>query len=580
MTQVIEKDKCCGCAACFTSCAHKAISMQLDMEGFEYPEINQEACTDCGLCQATCPVVQYEKRQDLRKTNYNTQVGFAARNKNYDQRLISSSGSIFPPIAEWVLDQGGMVVGVSFDKDFNAVHKIIDKKEDLVELQGSKYLQCKADNETFKIIRKEIQTGRKVLYSGMACQVEGLKSFLRKDYENLYTIDLICMGIPSYIVWQKYLKAFFPNEKIRYVNFKEKSVGWDSFCFRIETDKQTFKERGMQNLYLRSMFLTWNMRPSCFQCPFKNTERISDFTLADAWGVSKQTPQINDNKGLSSVVVHSKKGLELWNTISDRFDSIKVSLDEIAKNNSNLISNKPQSGNRKLFYRMFAQNPEEAFVKLCTEYEPSRIECMIINIKNKVKTLLSLKFWTIDKKKFNELYDYDMKFNASFRGKKTFSKEELSMLQIKYLWYYRKTQAAKDSIWQNYYRNKLIKFSNYTSIQLYENMNIPKGLIIGHPGTIIINENATFDGNIMMTHGVTIGRDVREKRAGSPHFGKNVCIRCNSTVVGGITIGDDVLIAPNTFVNFDVPSHSIIIGNPATIHHRDNATEGHIGKVE
>ena len=126
---------------------------------------------------------------------------------------------------------------------------------------------------------------------------------------------------------------------------------------------------------------------------------------------------------------------------------------------------------------------------------------------------------------------------------------------------------------------RLVKFSEYTGIMLYENLSIPQGLIIGHPGPVIINGQATFDGNLFLTHGVTIGRDIRGKRAGAPHFGKNVCIRCNSTVVGGINIGDDVLIAPNTFVNFDVPSHSIVIGNPATIHHRENATEGHIGKA-
>ena len=194
--------------------------------------------------------------------------------------------------------------------------------------------------------------------------------------------------------------------------------------------------------------------------------------------------------------------------------------------------------------------------------------------------LLNIKFWTFDSRKFHELFDYDLKFNASFRGKKKLSKKELELPQIKYLLYYRKAQAAKGTIWEKYYMRRLVKYSYYTGIQLYENMNIPKGLIVGHPGTIIINGQATFDGNVMMTHGVTIGRDIRGKRAGAPHFGKNVCIRCNSTVVGGINIGDDVLIAPNTFVNFDVPSHTIVIGNPASMHHRDNATEGHIGKVE
>lgn len=197
-----------------------------------------------------------------------------------------------------------------------------------------------------------------------------------------------------------------------------------------------------------------------------------------------------------------------------------------------------------------------------------------------IKKWLNPKNWVINKKYFKKAYDYDLKFNASFRGKEELSRNDLKLLQIRYLKYYRLAQASMGSVWEQYYMHKLIRFSEYTGIMLYENMNIPKGLIIGHPGTVVINESAKFQGNLMLTHGVTIGRDIRGKHAGTPIFGKNVCIRCNSTVVGGITIGDDVLIAPNTFVNFDVPSHSIVIGNPASIHHRDNATEGHIGIVK
>lgn len=193
--------------------------------------------------------------------------------------------------------------------------------------------------------------------------------------------------------------------------------------------------------------------------------------------------------------------------------------------------------------------------------------------------LFTKEFWFLDLAKYREVYNYDLRFNATFRGKATLSKYELRMLQIRYLKYYRMAQISRGTIWGRYYMRKLVRFSEHTGIMLYENMNIPRGLIIGHPGPVIINGQATFDGNLFLTHGVTIGRDIRGKRAGAPHFGKNVCIRCNSTVVGGINIGDDVLIAPNTFVNFDVPSHSIVIGNPASIHHRENATEGHIGKV-
>lgn len=381
MIEVLEHNKCTGCGACLTSCAHNAISMQYDDEGFEYPIINQDLCVDCGLCQANCPVLHFDINK--HKAYNDAQIGYAARNRNLPQRLVSSSGSIFPPIAEWILGNGGIVVGTAYDDVFNAKHLIVEYKEDLRQLQGSKYLQCKADNSTFKRVRDELKKGRLVLYSGMACQVEGLKSYLHKDYENLYTIDLICMGIPSPKVWQIYLKTFFNGEKIKHVNFKEKSVGWDSFCFYIETDKQSFKEDGMKNLYLQSMFRSWNMRLSCFNCPFKNKERISDFTLADCWGAYKLVPEINDNKGLSSVLVHSKKGLDLWEKLNDKIESRVISIDDIAAGNSNLIRNKPQAGNRRLFYELLASKPRKAFVKLCSVKEPDVVQ----RIMNKLRIL-------------------------------------------------------------------------------------------------------------------------------------------------------------------------------------------------
>lgn len=196
-----------------------------------------------------------------------------------------------------------------------------------------------------------------------------------------------------------------------------------------------------------------------------------------------------------------------------------------------------------------------------------------------LKRMLSKKGLFYNRNLFLDSYSYDLKFNASFRSKSKLSPTDQKLTQIKYLKLYRKAQASKGYLLEFFFHHRLIKLSEKTGIMLFENMNIPKGLIIGHPGTIIVNENAKFGGNIMLTHGVTIGRDIRGKRAGSPTFGKNICVRCNSTIVGGIYIGDDVLIAPNTFVNFDVPSHSIVIGNPASIHHRDHATEGHIGET-
>lgn len=191
-----------------------------------------------------------------------------------------------------------------------------------------------------------------------------------------------------------------------------------------------------------------------------------------------------------------------------------------------------------------------------------------------------LKFWLFDSYEYNQLYSYDLKFNESFRSINKLSPKILKSDELRCIKLYRKAQVTKNTIWYKLYFYRLKKLGIRTGINLWQNMNIGKGLIIGHSGTIILNSNASFGNNIFLTHGVTIGRDVRGKRKGSPIIGNNVCIRCNSTIVGKITIGDDVLIAPNTFVNFDVPNHSIVIGNPATIHHREDATKDHLGKVE
>ena len=174
----------------------------------------------------------------------------------------------------------------------------------------------------------------------------------------------------------------------------------------------------------------------------------------------------------------------------------------------------------------------------------------------------------------------DYRFNASFRNVSELPKVFLKSIEWKTIVTYRYYQSNTNSIWKKYYLRKLKKIEMKTGIRFEGNINIGDGLIIGHWGDIIINGNAKFGNGLFITNGVNIGRDIRGKRKGTPTIGNNVCIRSNSTVVGNIVIGDDVLIAPNTFVNFDVPSHSIVIGNPATIHHKENATEGHLGKIQ
>lgn len=353
MVKIIEKEQCSGCGACLSSCPKSAISMQTDEEGFDYPVISQDACINCGLCQKVCPPLHYDERLEKRKEENCVQRGFASRNINYEERLISSSGSIFAVLAHHIIDEDGIVVGVAFDEKFNAVYRIIDNANELHYIQGSKYLQCKADAKIFDEIRKQLKNGRKVLFSGLACQVEGLRSYLRRDYANLFCVDLICMGIPSSRVWQEYISAYFKGEIIQAVNFKEKSTGWNHFNLAITTNKRVFKQWGMINPYFKSMFNTYNMRQSCFVCPFKDCMRASDITLADCWGANKLANEIDDNKGLSSVIIHSQRGLQLWESVAENVDQKELPLDEIIKGNTNMIEHRTcDIDNRKVFYKL------------------------------------------------------------------------------------------------------------------------------------------------------------------------------------------------------------------------------------
>ncbi len=193
------------------------------------------------------------------------------------------------------------------------------------------------------------------------------------------------------------------------------------------------------------------------------------------------------------------------------------------------------------------------------------------------KEILALNYYKNNISEANERIKKDRIFNEAFRGKLTW--EFLHGYEWKYIVLYRKYQANLNTIWKYYYRLRIHKLENKTGFSFEHNTSIGDGLIIGHWGKIVINGQVKFGNQMFITHGVTIGRDIRGKRAGVPTFGDRVCIRTNSTVVGKVNIGNDVLIAPNTFVNFDVPDHSIVIGNPAKIIHRDNATEGHIPEL-
>lgn len=237
---ISDKVRCSGCTACYSACPRKCISMKEDDEGFLYPEIDDALCINCGKCLNVCP---YEKAGFTFKDGKD-ELGrcYAAYYNNDTIRYQSSSGGMFRAFADKVIEQGGVVFGAVFDKDFTAYHTYTETIEGLVPMMGSKYLQSRTQG-VFPLAKQFLDDNRPVLFTGCGCQIAGLKAFLGKDYPNLLTIDLICHGVDSPKIWREYLKALFPDEEVVSVSFRDKCTGQDNSSIYIKGEKSEFKIR-------------------------------------------------------------------------------------------------------------------------------------------------------------------------------------------------------------------------------------------------------------------------------------------------------------------------------------------------
>lgn len=357
MVIINKKSDCSGCEACLNICPQNAINMSSDDEGFWYPVIDSDTCIGCNKCNRICPIKNFE---EIHSSSVQYKDAYAYRSNNCN-RNISSSGGVFGDIANAFLEEGGRVVGAAFNEDYKLKHIIAKNTEELVPLLGSKYLQSKIDY-VYTEIKIELENGKRVLFVGMTCQVEGLKAFLGKDYENLYCIDLICMGIPSPMVWDIYSKSFFDIQQIKKINFKDKSNGWHNFSVLFEEKNgKRIVQNGRDNQYMECMFKGYSIRPSCFHCKFKNENKISEITIADCWGCENYIDGLDDNKGLSMVIAHNDKGKELINILKDAGEIQKFDYKNVLKYNSNYQNCTSQVGNRNLFYILLGMIPRLTF---------------------------------------------------------------------------------------------------------------------------------------------------------------------------------------------------------------------------
>ena len=379
MIEMNGKAFCNGCHACSSACPHKCISMVSDDEGFLYPEVDSTRCSECHLCEKVCPILNPKN-----VLNADLPSAYAVKNNDDNTREKSSSGGVFAALAEYVIDEGGIVFGAAFDSRFDVVHIGVEKKEDLVKLRGSKYVQSTI-GDTYREAKKALDAGRTVLFTGTPCQIGGLRAFLRKDYEKLYTQDIICHGVPSPKVWRRYLdyQQTRKNSKIKEISFRNKKKSWKKYAvsFAFENGAE-ISEPFMENPYMRAFLRNLSLRNSCYQCRFKGISRDSDITLADFWGIENILPEMDDDKGTSLVIVQNEKGRRLLNSVSDSLSLRTVDPEVAIKENASAVISSNLPRQRKYFFNKLQKQPFDKLVNKCTH--PS----FYTRAKNKLKRII------------------------------------------------------------------------------------------------------------------------------------------------------------------------------------------------
>jgi NAD-dependent dihydropyrimidine dehydrogenase PreA subunit len=314
MIEVKDKKDCCGCWACADACPTHCITMVEDKEGFRYPQVDKSACIGCGLCEKVCPVI------NVKPEVIKPQKAFVTQHK--DEKILreSTSGGAFSAIAAWVINKGGVVFGAAFDKNFEVHHQYVETVEDLRIFRNSKYVQSRIEN-TFTKAREFLNSGRLVLFSGTPCQLEGLLRYLRKPYENFIAVDIMCHSVTSPGMFRSYVdlkKKELKTDSLDNVIFRDKTpYGYKYSQMSIYGNGNRLYHEGIDtDVYLRSFFSDANVRPSCYDCKFKKRYRETDFTLWDCFDVFKFSKELDNDKGVSRVLVHTGNAEKIWRELA------------------------------------------------------------------------------------------------------------------------------------------------------------------------------------------------------------------------------------------------------------------------
>ena len=362
----MNSKKCCGCTACVNICSKSAISMIHDNKGFEIPHINLENCIDCGICAKVCPSL------DGNLLLNETQNTYAAYSPIDQDRERSSSGAFFPVLARKILNLGGYICGCILDSNDMTVKHIVTNDIKLVKrMSDSKYVQSSMQG-CFQEIKTHLNNNLYVLFTGTSCQVNGLNEFLKKtncNIDKLITVDLICHGVPSPLIYKEYLK-FYEKEKgskVTDMTFRTKKYGWatgdlvhiPNIRCGNRDDSNSFISRIWQNCFFSDMCL----REYCYSCPYTSTNKPSDITIGDFWGIETILPSFNDQKGCSLILIHTVKGKEWFKNMD--LISHEVQIEKAIKYQNNLNTPSKKS---KVYDNFWNDYHQKGFKYVASKY--------------------------------------------------------------------------------------------------------------------------------------------------------------------------------------------------------------------
>ena len=379
MPQLAKHHRCTGCTACAAACPKGCVEMKADIDGFCYPIIDESRCIRCGLCENVCPVLN-------QINTVHTPVACAAKSGDDTLRMASTSGGVFPELARDVLRRGGAVFGAAYDESFRVIHICVEKEADLFRLQGAKYAQSDLGG-SFWDVRRRLDLGQHVLFSGTPCQILGLKSFLKRDYKNLLLVDLVCHSVPSPLAWETYLQYISGEKTLTTVNLRCKDTGWSrySYCNRFDfSDGTCRKDLSDKSLYMRLFGGGYISRPACSNCPAKGYARVSDLTLGDFWGIWDIASELDDNRGTSMVLVQTEKG----RAAIARLDLYSVTLEEASRMNPAMLTSAIENPMHKQIMALVREGcfvEADQMITAMAHHRPSLARRMLGFLKRKIR---------------------------------------------------------------------------------------------------------------------------------------------------------------------------------------------------